>query len=312
MPRGVVGSVVFPVPGSINPRSLLSAAWVIRCAHSPTPGISSLTTKQPVVSPAGPPGVVFATEVEHRARPGLVQARRIVVSDRPGRVGFIGPVAVRVEVLGSVQGPPESFHRQALGAVFSVPAGPAGRLQIHRVCDHLALVVEQPRGSVHSFPEPHAHVVHAGHQRGGGLVAGTRIAALEEVGVVAMRRRIRQLVTVGRPDGPELWSVPREIVDGSGSKQYGSEPASPAQDRAARVTRSCSRRWPPVSIVPNAAAEPGADAINIITTRDASSLNRSRCTEQPPAGAPLSGRGGKRIVLHTRWRRPHPGGVTTA
>jgi hypothetical protein len=44
---------------------------------------------------------------------------------------------------------------------------------------------------------------------------GTRIPALEKVGVIAMRRRIRQLVTVGRPDGPELTVVSREIVDGS-------------------------------------------------------------------------------------------------
>ena len=156
-----------------------------------------------------------AAEVEHRTGPGLVQPRRVVVSDRPGRVGLIGPVAVRVEVLGSVQGPPESLHGQALGAVFRVPVGPAGRLQVHRARVHLALVVEQPLGSFHAFCEPRAHVVHAGHQRIGGLVAGTRIPALEEVGVVAMRRRVRQLVTVGRPDGPELTVVSGEIVDGS-------------------------------------------------------------------------------------------------
>ena len=76
--------------------------------------------------------------------------------------------------------------------------------------DHLALLVEQPPGSLHPFSEPHAHVVYAGHQRIGGLVAGTRIPALEKVGVIAMRRRIRQLVTVGRPDGPELTVVSGE------------------------------------------------------------------------------------------------------
>ena len=76
----------------------------------------------------------------------------------------------------------------------------------------------------------------------------------------------------------------------AGAKQCGSEPASPAQDRAARVTRSCSRRWPPVSTVPNAAAEPGVHAMNIITTRHARNLNRRLRTriasplERPPVG----------------------------
>ena len=116
--------------------------------------------------------------------------------------------------------------------------GPAGRLQVHRAWVHLALVVEQPLGSFHPFSEPGAHVVHAGHQRIGGLVVGTRIPALEEIGVVAMRRRIRQLVTVGRPDGPELTAVSGEIVDGSRCEARPIRPASPAQDKAARVRRS--------------------------------------------------------------------------
>ena len=41
-PRAVVGSLVLPVAGSIRPRSLLRAAWVTRCTHSPTPGTWSL------------------------------------------------------------------------------------------------------------------------------------------------------------------------------------------------------------------------------------------------------------------------------
>ena len=84
-----------------------------------------------------------------------------------------------------------------------------------------------------------------------------------------------------------------------GSKQYGSEPASPAQARAARVMRSCSRFWPPVSIVPNAAAEPGADTRNAITTRHARSLNRHRRTLQPPCHGSLE-QAAQPIMAHER------------
>src|SRR5689334_10091290 len=100
----------------------------------------------------------------------------------------------------------------------------------------------------------------------------------------------------------------------AGAKQCGSEPASPAQDRAARVTRSCSRRWPPVSTVPNAAAEPGVHTMNIITTRHARNLNRRLGTriasplERPPGGLRAAA---QTIVSHPGRRRPHPGGVTT-
>src|SRR3954453_19861342 len=72
-----------------------------------------------------------------------------------------------------------------------------------------------PRAASTPSANRHAQVVHAGHQRGGGLIAGTRISAVEEVSLVAMRRRIRQLVTIGRPDGSELMAVSREIVNGS-------------------------------------------------------------------------------------------------
>ena len=74
-----------------------------------------------------------------------------------------------------------------------------------------------------------------------------------------------------------------------GSKQYGSEPASPAQARAARVRRSCSRCWPPLSIVPNAAAEPGAEAIHARRSRESRTVNRRRRTAQPPHGQPADG-----------------------
>jgi hypothetical protein len=72
-----------------------------------------------------------------------------------------------------------------------------------------------------------------------------------------------------------------------GSKQSGWAPASPAQARAARVMRSCSRCWPPVLIVPNAAAELGADAIHATRSRDSRTMNRPRRTATLPAVAAL-------------------------
>ena len=67
-----------------------------------------------------------------------------------------------------------------------------------------------------------------------------------------------------------------------GPKQAIVDPALPAQASAARVIRSCSRFCPPLSIVPNPAADPGADAIHATTTRNASSLQRCRRTSRPP------------------------------
>ena len=122
-------------------------------------------------------------------------------------------------------------------------------------------------------------------------------------------RAPRRPRTHGRVRRDSRWIPARSSTDPN--------PPHPAQARAARVTRSCSRRWPPVSIVPNAAAEPGADTMNAITTRDARSLNRQRCTAPPPRRAPPEWPRRRswctrQIVVHTRWRRPHPGGVTTA
>ena len=96
----------------------------------------------------------------------------------------------------------------ALGAGFLGLAGTALRVEVHLAGDHLALVVEESLGAFHPFSEPSAQVVHAGHQRCGGLLAGTRISAREEIGVVAMRSRVRQLVIVGRPDRPESRTWP--------------------------------------------------------------------------------------------------------
>src|SRR3954471_7774275 len=53
------------------------------------------------------------------------------------------------------------------------------------------------------------------HDCGGCLVAGARGFAGVEVGVVAMRGGIGQLVAVGRPDCPEFAVMPCEIIDGS-------------------------------------------------------------------------------------------------
>jgi hypothetical protein len=53
------------------------------------------------------------------------------------------------------------------------------------------------------------------HDCGSCLVAGVRVFAAVEVGIVAMRGRIGQLVAVGRSDGPEFPVMSREIIDGS-------------------------------------------------------------------------------------------------
>src|SRR6476661_8317733 len=119
---------------------------------------------------------LVAAEIEHRTRTKQVQTRRVVVPDRTGRVCFIGPVAVRVEVLRSVQRPPESFYGRALGAILFDFAGIALRVEVHLAWDHLALVVEQTLGADHCSSELTSQMVHAGHQRRGGLLAGTRIS----------------------------------------------------------------------------------------------------------------------------------------
>lgn len=57
-----------------------------------------------------------AAEVENRTWPRQIQTWRVVVSGRTGRVFLVSPVAVRVEVLYTVQSPPRSLHYAALGA----------------------------------------------------------------------------------------------------------------------------------------------------------------------------------------------------
>ena len=200
--------------------------------------------------------------------PGQVQTRRVLVPDGTGRVGLVGPVAVRVEVLGSVQDPSESFEGRALGAVLRVFSRVALRVEVHLSRDHLALVVEEALGAVHALAEPRAHVVDAVHERGGGLVAGARIPAREEVGVVAVRGRVGQLVVVGRADGPELAVVSREVVDGPrleavrlGTRVTGTGQGGPGDAFVlavlATACRSCrTRRRSPA---PTRSTPPGAD-----------------------------------------------------
>ena len=93
-----------------------------------------------------------------------------------------------------------------------------------------------------------------------------------------------------------------------GSKQSGSDPPSPAQASAARVMRSCSRCWPPASIVPNAAAEPGAEAIHATSSNDSSTVNRRRRTAHAfrlgSLAPPLTN------CVARFSRRPHPARVT--
>ena len=95
-----------------------------------------------------------------------------------------------------------------------------------------------------------------------------------------------------------------------GSKQAIVDRALPAQASAARVIRSCSRFCPPLSIVPNPAADPGADAIHATTTRNATSLQRRRRTSRPPyrhhpelATPPTRPRRGITRGCRPRWRR---------
>src|SRR5690349_20987731 len=93
-----------------------------------------------------------------------------------------------------------------------------------------------------------------------------------------------------------------------GAKQFGSAPPSPAHARAARVMRSCSRFWPPVPIVPNAAAEPGGTAVHATRSTNSSTVNRRRRTSQPFR---LGGRQQPRTECGRRDSgRPHPARVT--
>ena len=84
-----------------------------------------------------------AAEVENRTRPGQIQTLRIVVSDRTGRVWLVSPVAVRVEVLRSVQGPPQSLYYSALGPPRRAFGGPTLGFDAHQIFNDSALVIEE-------------------------------------------------------------------------------------------------------------------------------------------------------------------------
>src|SRR4051794_16434831 len=108
----------------------------------------------------------LGAQVEHRTRPGEVQSRRVVGSDGTGRVGRIGPVAVCVEVLRSVQDPAESFEGLALcPGVRGLTRGglpeSAFRVEGNLVRDDLALGVEKRWCAVRPLPEATTQLVDA-------------------------------------------------------------------------------------------------------------------------------------------------------
>ena len=91
------------------------------------------------------------------------------------------------------------------------------------------------------YLNPISQMIDAVHQRGSGLVAGRAITAREVISVIAVCRRIRELVAVRRTDSPEFAVVSREIVHGSRLETVHSQICVASTGQAARVIRSCSR-----------------------------------------------------------------------
>src|SRR3954453_11600091 len=85
LPRGVVGSVVLPVLGSMSPLSLLRAAWVMRPSQVSTPGTRSRRTKQPVVRAAGTVGALVSRRSRTELGAGRFRPGGLVAS--PARDG---------------------------------------------------------------------------------------------------------------------------------------------------------------------------------------------------------------------------------
>src|SRR6185437_12223974 len=157
-----------------------------------------------------------AGQIQDGAGPGQVQAGRVGDADRLCRVGLVGPVAVRVEVLGAVQGAAEAFDRVALGPAGDAAAEGAVEADVRLAGDQFAGGVEQPGGRADALGEALAQVVHAALELGGGRGAGLRVAGdVQEVGVVAVRVRVAGLVEVGRADRAEGAGVSGELVDGA-------------------------------------------------------------------------------------------------
>src|SRR4051794_29568186 len=89
-----------------------------------------------------------------------------------------------------------------------------------------------------------------------------RVSAGAEVGVVAMRGRVGQLVAVGCPDGPELAVVPCQIIDGFRLETSHGGPS-------AIRTSQCRPRYPfMLAILP-------------ATVNRAESGSRPRCRREP-------------------------------
>ena len=122
-----------------------------------------------------------------------------------------------VEVLRAVQDPSKSFEGHALCAgVRGLTRGglpeSAFRVEGDLVRDDLALGVEKYRCAVRPLPEAKTQLVDAVQKSVRGLPAGPGILAGEEVDVVTVRGRKRQLVLVRRSDGPEFAGVSGEKI----------------------------------------------------------------------------------------------------
>ena len=219
-----------------------------RCAHSPTPEprlsarsnrLSDRTARSESSHCAG------RAAGSARADSSLAGCR--LRSDGPGPLHL--PSCCVRRVLCPVQDSPEPLEGRTFRAALCAIAQLAFRRDSYLGVDHLALVVEETLGAVDRFSEPAAQMSQTVHDCCSRQVAGVRVFAGVEVGIVAMRGRIGQLVAVGCPDGPEFAVMPCEISMDLGSKQASWVRAP--HSRAARVIRSCSRFCPPLSIVPN-------------------------------------------------------------
>ena len=156
-----------------------------------------------------------AAKVEHVSRPGPIQTRRVVGPYRTGRVRLVGPIAVGVEILRSVQNPPERLQGRALGTALPGFEDLALGVEVDLARDGTGVDVEKIPRTFHCFVETDAQMVHAVHKPGGGNVAGERVVRREKVGVVAMGGRIEDLVAVRGADAAEFAVMSREGIHGS-------------------------------------------------------------------------------------------------
>jgi hypothetical protein len=156
----------------------------------------------------------FTAEVQYRTWPRQIQAWGVVRSDRTAWICFICPVAVRVKVLCPVQCSPQSFNGLALGPVAYITEILTVRVETRRVGNNLILPVEQALRAVHSLSEASAKMGHAVQELTSSLFAATRVTTVQEVGVIAMRGRIRYLVAIRSAYATERLAAARELVHG--------------------------------------------------------------------------------------------------